>query len=96
MTDLDAMRQFAEVKWNGHVYKLRQLAVSEKGIVKRLQGVTNENSLEVAKEILEFLCARFKETGDPFDEKKFKGTLTFAMINETMRVLMKGDKSNAG
>ena len=96
MLDLDEMHQYVEVKWDGKVYKLRQLAVQEKDLVKRITEVTSETSLEIAKEVLEFLCGRFKETGTPFNEKKFRATATFAMVNETMRVLMSGDKSSSG
>jgi len=93
MTDLDGLCPLVEIRWNGQVYKLRQLAVMEKGIVKRIVNVTTETSLEVAKETLEFICKRFKETKIPFDEKKFRNTATFGMVNEVMRVLMAGDKS---
>ena len=96
MVDLDAMQQYVEVKWDEKIYKLRQLAVEEKNLVKKITQVTAENSLEIAKEVLDFLCERFKETKVPFDEKKFRVTATFGMINETMRVLMSGDKSKTG
>jgi len=95
MTDLDAMHQYVEVRWSGHVYKLRQLAVMEKDIIKRITNVTTDTSLEVANETLEFICGRFKESDNSFDEKKFKTTATFEMVNEVMRVLMAGDKSSA-
>ncbi len=96
MTDLDAMYQYVEVKWDGKVYKLRQLAVQEKELVTKITKVTAETSLELAKDVLEFLCERFKETKVSFDEKKFRATATFAMVNETMKVLMSGDKSSSG
>ena len=96
MTDLDGMFLYVEIKWNGQIYKLRQLAVIEKDIVKKITNVTTETSLDVAKETLEFLCKRFKEADASFDEKKFKNTATFGMVNEVMRVLMTGDKSGTG
>lgn len=96
MVDLDAMQQYVEVKWDEKIYRLRQLAVEEKDLVKKITAVTAETSLEIAKEVLEFLCKRFKETKISFDEKKFRATATFGMVNETMRVLMSGDKSKTG
>lgn len=94
MIDLDTMYLYVDVKWDGKVYKLRQMAVQEKDLIKRITKVTAENSLELAKEILDFLCTRFKETDTEFDEDKFRKTITFAMANAVMRVLMSGDKSD--
>jgi len=93
MTDLDEMYQYVEVKWDGKVYKLRQIAVMERKIIKRITSVTAETSLDVAKEVVEFLCGRFKETKISFNEKKFKDTVTFGITNEVMRLLMAGDKT---
>jgi len=96
MIDLDKMYLYVDVKWDEKIYKLRKIAVHEKDLLKSLQNVTNKNSLDIAGEILEILCGRFKETDVLFDEKKFRKTATFVMINEVMQVLMAGDKSDTG
>ena len=57
-----------------------------------MSEVTKETSLEVAKEALDLICGRFKETDLPFNEEKFRDTATFGMVNAIMRVLMSGDK----
>ena len=93
--NLDGYQKRIKVQYNGKVYELRKITVLEQDFVAELQEKAKTGDVRAFGQVLDFIIARFKETGQEFNEEEFKKIATFEIVNDIFLALTEiPDKKN--